>query len=84
MENKVVKLGFNLSSEEKALELKAEFFKLTSGVLSNDIRDYWAVRCSQKLVDEILGHLDEAAGGPCHMSKSIAYWKDVKEELEKL
>ncbi len=46
-------------------------------------RIYNAKQCALVCVDEILDHVEEIRTFEYHFGKSIAYWRDVKDEINK-
>ena len=82
-----------MTPKEKAEQLVSKFNPFVycyigSSMLTNDADDGVILMMSKKCAliscDEILEHIDEIKTMEYHFGKSIAYWKDVKEEIEKL
>ena len=70
-----------MTPKEKALELWEKYFRLNydwDGVT----KDQWAKEGALIAVDEILFALKYDMNEPT--SSSIKYWKEVKQEIEKL
>jgi len=82
-----------MEAELKAKELVEKFKPFVycysgSGMLTNTMDDGvildFAKRCAVESVDEILNHINEISNIQYHFGKSIAYWKDVQDEIKKL
>jgi hypothetical protein len=71
-----------MTAKEKATELLNKSLGANfSTPREKEVAQYWA---AINTVDEILAHLEEIRTIEYHLGKSIAYWNDVKEEIEKL
>jgi len=73
-----------MTAKEKAKELVEKYFYLFSVELENTIADYEAKECALITVDECINihfNLESDKNG---IGKSFKYWKEVKQEIEKL
>jgi len=77
-----------MTPKEKAKELEAEFLKEIPMDLHLKVPQRWELRhevakkCALICVEKYLEHLEETRDSVCHMGKSIAYWRDVQDELK--
>jgi len=86
MQNKQV-----MTPKEKAKELVDKYFKLLNyefGDLVYSLSDKQPHQCALIVVDEILNILEDdgflLATSEYHNKKTMEYWQEVKQEIEKL
>ncbi len=77
-----------MTPKEKAFELTEKFFHLRSDKMSDYSKIYWptAKMCALVAVDEILSALDGNTPGYVQLDceETFVFFKDVKQEIEKL
>ena len=74
-----------MTPKEKAKTLIDKFKGYSFNNFDNDATEQRtdnAKKCAIILVDEILEYIGEIATIEYHFGKSIAYWKDVKDEIK--
>ncbi len=69
-----------MTPKEKAKDLVDKYYHLFSVELENTITDYEAKECSLIAVDEILNYDNQFI----QTEEQFNYWKEVKQEIDKL
>ena len=69
-----------MTPKEKAKDLVDKYYHLFSVELENTIADYEAKECSLIAVDEILNYDNQFI----QTEEQFNYWKEVKQEIDKL
>ncbi len=84
-QNNTTKKPTEMTPKEKAEELIDKFIHSESQDGYNDVRDiHSAIRCALIAVDEILSYYKNYLLHENTAYKGLMYWKEVKQELEKL
>lgn len=76
-----------MEAKQKAIKMITKYTDYCFHNFDNDAEEQKfnnAKECVLITIDEILGHLNEIASIEYHLGKSIAYWRDVIDEVKNL
>ncbi|NML70007.1 hypothetical protein HHL23_09360 [Chryseobacterium sp. RP-3-3] len=80
-----------MTPKEKAQELKNKFYQVTPSQISLGTERSLVIECTKITVDEIMSELQNVQDrinlerkAVNYLENNLIYWKEVKQELEKL
>jgi len=71
-----------MEANKKAIELVDKFKPYANDIDGADLE--YRKECAIITVDEILSHIEEIGTFEYHFGKSIAFWREVKDEIKTL